>query len=65
MLIPELVVERGKTYTFIVYGGDDSSDNTNYHPLYITDSENGGRNFNTDEQKDVSSDMFLHLYSLY
>ncbi|KAH7941167.1 hypothetical protein HPB49_010665 [Dermacentor silvarum] len=41
-LIPVLHVERGKTYKFIVEGGDDDSTSTNYHPFYITDSAKGG-----------------------
>jgi hypothetical protein len=50
-LIPELVVQRGQTYTFIVYGGDDEGDSAQYHPFYITDSVNGGRLLNTVEQR--------------
>ncbi|RWS23194.1 Protein Skeletor:-like isoforms D/E, partial [Leptotrombidium deliense] len=41
-LIPEIHVERGKDYTFIVEGGDDPSKQATYHPLYITNSEEGG-----------------------
>ena len=61
-LIPELVVERGLTYTFIVYGGDDPSDAGNYHPFYITDSRTGGRLLNTQEEKDVRkyNDLFTY-----
>lgn len=53
-LIPELVVERNRTYTFLIYGGDNPADGANYHPFYITDSENGGRLLNTQEQRIVS-----------
>lgn len=42
MLIPELYVERGETYTFIVEGGDKSVNPAKYHPFYITDSAEGG-----------------------
>lgn len=42
LLIPELYVERGETYTFIVEGGDKSSNPARYHPFYITDSPEGG-----------------------
>lgn len=41
MLIPELYVERGETYTFYVEGGDKSSNPARYHPFYITDSAEG------------------------
>ena len=37
-LVPELVVERGQTYTFLVHGGNVPVDDANYHPFYITDS---------------------------
>ena len=43
VLIPELVLQRGRTYTFIVEGGSDSTDPGNYHPFYITDSIEGGK----------------------
>lgn len=42
LLIPELYVERGETYTFVVEGGDKSSNPARYHPFYITDSPEGG-----------------------
>ena len=41
-LVPHLTVKRGKRYTFCVLGGNDSADPSNYHPLYITDSPEGG-----------------------
>lgn len=41
-LIPEIVVERGQTYSFIVEGGDDSTQGARYHPFYITSSSEGG-----------------------
>ncbi len=53
-LVPELVVERGKTYTFIVEGGNNPSDTANYHPLYITGSAIGGRLLNTAAEQNVS-----------
>ncbi len=52
--MPELVVERGKTYTFIVEGGNNPSDTANYHPLYITGSAIGGRLLNTAAEQNVS-----------
>ena len=35
-LIPQLIVERGRTYTFIIEGGNDTTDLSNYHPFYIS-----------------------------
>ena len=62
-LIPELIVERGKTYTFIVEGGTDPDDLSNYHPLYITDSIGGGRLENTQQERDVSP--IKHCYHFH
>lgn len=42
MLIPELVLERGQTYQFIVEGGNDPTNPARYHPFYITNSREGG-----------------------
>ena len=52
-LIPELIVERGKTYTFIVEGGTDPNNLAVYHPFYITDSIGGGRLQNTQQEQEV------------
>ncbi|CAH1121732.1 unnamed protein product [Ceutorhynchus assimilis] len=40
-LIPELTVERGQTYTFVVEAGESSSNPARFHPIYITDSNEG------------------------
>ncbi|XP_014254156.1 protein Skeletor, isoforms B/C isoform X2 [Cimex lectularius] len=42
LLIPEIYVIRGKTYTFVVEGGNDPTQPARYHPFYITDSPEGG-----------------------
>ena len=44
---------RGQNYTFIVEGGDDPEQPSNYHPFYITSSISGGRLRNTVEQQEV------------
>nr|XP_008197570.1 PREDICTED: protein Skeletor, isoforms B/C isoform X2 [Tribolium castaneum] len=51
LLIPEITVERGQTYTFIVEGGSDSSNPARYHPFYITDSVEGGFGQKSEEEK--------------
>jgi hypothetical protein len=55
-IVPELVMERGRTYTFLVYGGAVPADSSNYHPFYITDSVNGGRllMINTPQERTVN-----------
>jgi len=42
LLVPVLVVERGKTYRFNTLTGDDPRVSASYHPVYISDSANGG-----------------------
>ena len=51
LLIPEIYVTRGKTYTFVIEGGQDPSQPAAYHPFYITDNPEGGYEFMTPEQK--------------
>jgi DOMON domain len=38
LILPEIVLHRGTTYRFLVNGGDDKTQTSQYHPLYITDS---------------------------
>ena len=52
-IVPELVVVRNRTYTFLIHGGDNAGDSSNYHPFYITDSVNGGRLLNNQQQRMV------------
>lgn len=41
-LIPKIYVKRGTNYTFIVEGGKNPSTQAKYHPLYITNNNEGG-----------------------
>ncbi|KAG4075641.1 hypothetical protein HA402_003466 [Bradysia odoriphaga] len=51
LLIPEINVVRGKTYTFVVEGGNDPEIPAKYHPFYITDDPVGGFEYKTEEEK--------------
>lgn len=42
LLIPEIHVVRGKTYTFVIEGGLDPNQPAAYHPFYISDDAEGG-----------------------
>lgn len=54
LLIPEINVVRGKTYTFVVEGGNDPEVSAKYHPFYITDDPIGGYAYKSpEEQKQV------------
>lgn len=35
LLIPEVYVERGQTYTFVVEGGNDETQPARFHPFYM------------------------------
>lgn len=51
LLIPEINVVRGKTYTFVVEGGDDKQFAAGYHPFYITDDPEGGYEHKSDAER--------------
>jgi len=51
LLIPEIYVVRGKTYTFVVEGGDNKEFAAGYHPFYITDDPEGGYEFKSDDER--------------
>ncbi|KAI2799824.1 hypothetical protein BLOT_014252 [Blomia tropicalis] len=51
LLIPELVLKRGLTYTFLVEGGNDENNGARRHPLYLTDSADGGYEFKSPEER--------------
>lgn len=51
LLIPEIYVVRGKTYTFVVEGGDDKKFAAGYHPFYITDDPEGGYEFKSAQER--------------
>jgi len=51
LLIPEIYVVRGKTYTFVVEGGDDKEFAAGYHPFYITDDPEGGYEFKSKAER--------------
>lgn len=53
LLIPEINVVRGKSYTFVVEGGNDPETPAKYHPFYITDDPVGGFEYKTEEEKAV------------
>ena len=55
MLIPELFVERGKTYTFKIQTGDNLQKLAEYHPFYITSGAKGGYKQRTAQERNVST----------
>ncbi|XP_076317083.1 uncharacterized protein LOC143229119 isoform X2 [Tachypleus tridentatus] len=51
LIIPEITVQRGKTYTFYVEGGNDPENPARHHPLYITESPEGGFEYKTRSER--------------
>ncbi|XP_046909339.2 protein Skeletor, isoforms B/C isoform X2 [Dermatophagoides farinae] len=51
LMIPELVLKRGTTYTFWVEGGNDHENNARRHPLYLTTSDEGGFEYKTPDER--------------
>ena len=52
ILIPIIEMRRGTTYTFRVNGGDDPERGSEYHPLYLTSSLEGGYFQRSAEQRE-------------
>lgn len=50
-IVPELTVQRGRVYTFIVEGGRDDDQSAKHHPLYITSDPEGGYEFKDHNQR--------------
>lgn len=63
LLIPEINVVRGKTYTFVVEGGHDPDVAAKYHPFYITDDPVGGYEYKSDEEKAVCDNTSLSTHN--
>ena len=51
---------RGKTYTFVVEGGDDKEFPAGYHPFYITDDPEGGYEFKSERERRRSRVTLYH-----
>ncbi|KPU79198.1 uncharacterized protein Dana_GF17471, isoform B [Drosophila ananassae] len=51
LLIPEIHVVRGRTYTFVVEGGNNPDIPAKYHPFYISDDPVGGYEHKREEEK--------------
>ena len=58
MLIPEIVVERGQNYTFKIQTGDNTNNQAEYHPVYITNDDVGGYAQRDPADKAVSDKYF-------
>ncbi|GFS78254.1 hypothetical protein NPIL_520601 [Nephila pilipes] len=51
VLVPEITLERGQTYTFVIEGGNDPENPARTHPFYITDDPEGGYEHKTVAEK--------------
>lgn len=48
---------RGRTYTFVVEGGNNPDIPAKYHPFYISDDPVGGYEHKREEEKKVKSNQ--------
>ena len=60
LLIPEITVQRGTTYTFQIYGGNDPQLSAQYHPFYISDDSEGGYAQKTANEQNVRRETLLY-----
>lgn len=44
---------RGRTYTFVIEGGNNPDTPANYHPFYITDDPIGGFEYKNEDEREV------------
>ncbi|KPM09787.1 Skeletor, isoforms D/E-like protein 2 [Sarcoptes scabiei] len=51
LLIPELILKRGTTYTFWIEGGNNKTNEAQRHPFYLTTSVEGGFEKKSDEER--------------
>ncbi|KAG1701742.1 Protein Skeletor, isoforms B/C [Nymphon striatum] len=51
-LLPEITLQRGRTYIFEVEGGKNKNNKAKTHPFYITSSPVGGYASNTEEEQE-------------
>lgn len=58
LLCPELYLRRNRRYTFVIEGGNDPYNARFYHPFYITDDSHGGYGKYTEEERQVSTDIY-------
>lgn len=54
LMIPELYVQRGVTYTFIIEGGNNKTHTSKNHPFYITSDPTGGYEHKSQAERRVS-----------
>lgn len=64
LLIPEINVVRGKTYTFVVEGGNDPNTPAKYHPFYITNDIVGGFEHKSDKEREVNGALFMFVLNI-
>jgi len=63
LLIPEIHVVRGRTYTFVVEGGNNPDIPAKYHPFYISDDPVGGYEHKREEEKKVRYLILMMIFS--
>ena len=58
LMAPDLVLERGKTYTFVVETGIGSDPDQTFHPVYFTSDPSGGHQLKSDFEAKVRRASF-------
>ena len=53
LMAPDLALERGKTYTFVVETGIGSDPDQTFHPVYFTSDPSGGHQLKSDFETKV------------
>jgi hypothetical protein len=53
-MAPDIYLERGRTYSFVVETGLGSDPDQTFHPVYITSDPTGGHQLKSDFEAKVS-----------
>jgi hypothetical protein len=59
VLAPDLTLQRGKEYTFVVETGLGTDSQETFHPFYITDNTSGGRHIKAEREAQVYMQVYI------
>ena len=61
-MAPDITLERGRTYTFVVETGLGSDPDQTFQPVYITSDPSGGHQLKSDFEAKVRQHIYIHCH---
>ena len=62
LMAPDITLERGRTYTFVVETGLGSDPDQTFQPVYITSDPSGGHQLKSDFEAKVRKHFYSHCH---